>query len=103
MTLNGNGNGVVYRVAMGIVGLIIVMVLSFMGTGIVNNDKLRASEDQRIEDKCAANIEVGVEKCRVRADKIVDKVEDMEQNMNSSFRQLFVEVGKLQITNRDQE
>ena len=94
-----NGNGTVYKVAMGIVGLIFISIFIFMGNGIVDNDKVRASEDQVLEDKIIQGDQDIDRKSEERHSDVVQKVEKLNRNMNDNFRQLFVEIGKLQTVN----
>ena len=91
-----SSNGTIYKVATTIVGVIIVSILIFMGTGIINNDQVRAREDQKLEDKIIAGDHEIDRKSEDRHCKILKKVECLEDNMNNNFRQLFVEVGKIQ-------
>ena len=77
--------------------------IGFSQTGFVDTQRLSwflhnyvAAEDQRIEDKMGKEIKDVDKKCEQRGEKIAGKVDDLEQNMNDNFRQLFVEVGKIQ-------
>jgi len=40
-----------YKIALVVFGSIFVVILSFMGSGVIANDRIRASEDLRICDK----------------------------------------------------
>jgi len=93
---NGNGNGAAYKIGMWLVGGVLVSILTFMGAGMIQADIKRAAEDQRIEDKMAIQMEDKDMKCEQRSSDVMQEVKELNDDVNENFRQLFVEVGKIQ-------
>ena len=89
----GNGN---WKVISIIVTVLFVIAIPSLVTAVVRNDLKRQTEDQRVEKDHKEDITAVDEKCEQRNRDVVVQVEGLKADMNKNFRQLFVEVGKIQ-------
>jgi len=71
-----NGNG--YRVAFWVMATIATGGMIILGTGMVSNDRLRASEDQRIENTLSVQFSTIKDLTNTKLDTILQRLTRIE-------------------------